>query len=809
MQSLSSSSSSAFRDWNDELQELDSQEMESRFANTRQLAAVGREFLETAFTYGKIIISERSLPVAAKTIRPVAFGGVAGGEKFLHANILFKFALDTLVARGDGSKTWLYGGPDGPDHEAAIKAAGRELLGRDKYWLAWVNGLHLPLMVLIDYKGFRLIAMPLLPISSKMTLRYGSSDGGSTVHASDAQLNAMMEAACRAMNLAGHVVRGTRSGEEVTIHGPADVEGHLGFDGRYYALDFARAFAPEAPAAALDRAAAAAAAGGESASRANSLRSSDAPADLLASPRAAPRHGSGATPTTLRYLRPEFTKRYPTPLCADAFTMWDQASREQAATNRRHIVDATLHLYESVIPAYGATLQGRFDQLWRSLRPDGGVDMSPARTTSDSLDSSAGGDTPCTAWLSVLEEERALLRHSGLASPQGADRPRGSEDTYAGQMEQMLYLISSSSLHQSGLSVRHLGRVRACVSHAALRHVILVDCVARVLKRLLQDRMRTLMDQVAIPSDEPFKDLAVRFLNEVFYASTRESAQTTDFWTTRVKDQLDRRFELLLTEEERSTTHDLRHSLCMKAVFISLARKASIRLSQEASKDLLASGGNFRFGSADIVEVLSTARMPYMWYSNEGLTLLSEGSTFDKSDMHRSARRCYLSAIHSFIKCLSKSEEGGFALLCLTICYGSLAGLRPDQEGFERVWAVAESYRARLLDVWPIDVGYSAWAHLARRAAEKHPALADELREDAARHEEVAALSTTKKGGETLRGLVSRVLARDACIVFNHRYASYGTLLRRKESFVPMDPAQVEAAAAEAAAAEAAATTVL
>ena len=83
------------------------------------------------------------------------------------------------------------------------------------------------------------------------------------------------------------------------------------------------------------------------------------------------------------------------------------------------------------------------------------------------------------------------------------------------------------------------------------------------------------------------------------------------------------------------------------------------------------------------------------------------------------------------------------------------------------------------------------------------------MREDAARHEEVAALSTTKKGGETLRGLVSRVLARDACIVFNHRYASYGTLLRRKESFVPMDPAQVEAAAAEAAAAEAAATTVL
>jgi len=762
--------------------------MESRFANTRQLAAVGREFLETAFTYGKIIISERSLPVGAKTIRPVAFGGVAGGEKFLHANILFKFALDTLVARSDGTKTWLYGGPDGPNHEAAIKAAGRELLGRDKYWLAWVNGLHLPLMVLIDYKGFRLIAMPLLPISSQTTLRYGSSDGGSTVHASDPTLNALMEAACRSMNLAGHVVRGTRSGEEVTIHGPADVEGHLGFDGRYYALDFARAFAPEAPGIALERAAAS----GLSESGA-SLRSSDAPAEL-GSPRqpSTGRPGSTGVPTTLRYLRPEFTKRYPTPLCADAFTMWDLASREQAATNRRLVVEATRHLFDKVIPEYGATLQSRFDQLWRSLRPDGGIDLSPARKSLDASASSAGmsgssGEMPCTAWLSVLEEERALLRHSGLAEPRDSERPVASEDTYAAQMEQMLHLISSSTLHQSGISVRHLGRLRACVSHEALRHVIIVDCVARVLKRLLQDRMRTLMDQVAIPSDEPFKDLAVRFLNEVFYASPAESAHTTDFWTTRIKQQLDERFELLLTDEERATTHDLRHSLCMKAVFISLARKASIRLSPEASQDLLASsGGNFRFGSADILEVLSTARMPYMWYSNEGLTLLSEGSTFDKSDMARSARRCYLSAIHSFIKCLNKAEEGGFALLCLTMCYGSLASLRKDQEGFERVWAVAESYKSRLLEVWPIDVGYLAWARLARTAASRHPQLATELLADAVRHEEFAAMETTRKGSNVLSGLVDRVLARDSCIVFNHRYASYGTLLRRKESYVPM-----------------------
>jgi hypothetical protein len=32
------------------------------------------------------------------------------------------------------------------------------------------------------------------------------------------------------------------------IHGPTDIEGHVGSDGRYYLLDFQRTFPPEYPA---------------------------------------------------------------------------------------------------------------------------------------------------------------------------------------------------------------------------------------------------------------------------------------------------------------------------------------------------------------------------------------------------------------------------------------------------------------------------------------------------------------------------------------------------------------------------------
>jgi hypothetical protein len=59
-----------------------------------QVADLYSNFLYTAKTYGKIIISEVYLPVAEKSIKPADLGGVAGGLKYVAHNIYFKFALD-------------------------------------------------------------------------------------------------------------------------------------------------------------------------------------------------------------------------------------------------------------------------------------------------------------------------------------------------------------------------------------------------------------------------------------------------------------------------------------------------------------------------------------------------------------------------------------------------------------------------------------------------------------------------------------------------------------------------------------------
>jgi Clustered mitochondria len=157
------------------------------------------------------------------------------GKKYICQGILFKFAMDVELRPG----LWMYGG-DRCSNEKAMKAASHEMKGLMCYYQSRTDNLHLPLMCLVHFRGFCLLASSILPISHS-TIRYGSMDAGRQVHASDAELCQLMRQAASKINIAPHLV------SDKTLYGPGDIEGHRGSDGKLYLIDFSRVMPCEAP----------------------------------------------------------------------------------------------------------------------------------------------------------------------------------------------------------------------------------------------------------------------------------------------------------------------------------------------------------------------------------------------------------------------------------------------------------------------------------------------------------------------------------------------------------------------------------
>jgi alpha-tubulin suppressor-like RCC1 family protein len=299
--------SSAF-DWNRRFQQVLLSVAQADSPQERQrcyseLSALVIDFINMATTYARIIIGETFLPLEEKTIKPVDFGGVAGGEKFIVHGILFKFA---------NNRSGLY-----PDEGAAAKVAAHDLKGLRAYFNAGMPGLHYPLMALVDYSGFRLSCQSLLPIDAD-TLVYGSSDGALHVQA-DPKFHQVLLRAANILNCKPHVAG--RGRQTVEVASPVDLEGHMGNDDKAYLVDFSRSMPPEEPVPGL---------------------------------RAA---------TLYRLLRPEFVKQYPVPLCCDAFSAFVPNDAE-AEKHKEEVREATHYLRTVAVPRVAAALSAMLRAGW-------------------------------------------------------------------------------------------------------------------------------------------------------------------------------------------------------------------------------------------------------------------------------------------------------------------------------------------------------------------------------------------------------------------------------------------------------------
>lgn len=139
----------------------------------------------------------------------------------------------------------------------------------------------------------------------------------------------------------------------------------------------------------------------------------------------------------------------------------------------------------------------------------------------------------------------------------------------------------TDELHRVGINCRHLGRVRRALPPSAnnfKQTFVLTEIVARACKNRLRALWRHKLEQMRVPSSEPYLDVAVDFFNALLHNGG-------DLWRApaQLKAQIQTSFPGALTDAELSATYDLRRSVDLAAVLLRLQRLAKVKLTKRVN----------------------------------------------------------------------------------------------------------------------------------------------------------------------------------------------------------------------------------
>jgi hypothetical protein len=288
-----------------------------------------------------------------------------------------------------------------------------------------------------------------------------------------------------------------------------------------------------------------------------------------------------------RLLRPALVERFSArALNSDAFSAFNEYDANKSQQND-DVREATSHLYNRVIPMFAADLERRYGS-------------GPPMTDPEPFSSGEVGgllNVPTTPTLSWIGSDAWLQTHTVGAQYVQRRRPPAAAALAATATATTRCLLASASgcsrfrawrLHKAGINCRHLGRIRALLHSPPLRRVVLSVIAARCMKQELDRRMRAMMSAQsvrAVPSDEPFKRMACEFFNSCFESGCMERCKT--YWTTSLRQQIEQRFPLALSEAEREPDFDLRESVSVSAVFVMAVELSAMKLAPDAEHHLL------------------------------------------------------------------------------------------------------------------------------------------------------------------------------------------------------------------------------
>ncbi|KAJ3051217.1 hypothetical protein HK097_007820 [Rhizophlyctis rosea] len=235
----------------------------------------------------------------------------------------------------------------------SIPAAVEEVLARTSAELRAINAttlasfsnggphLHTPLMALIDYKGFRVVA-------------YADCGSGKTMHVydldgddprTDERAIERLASVGRALNLKPHTVQVGHE-RRVVVHTAASVQVDFNADTKTYQAHNLHDILPHDYYAGSTTSA-----NVHLQSRPCTPTTAHPPTPLLPAS-SSPAAQSGPPPRSTRRLRPEFLIAYQTPISSDSLTIHSGAGRKEREVNDAECAKAGRFLRESWVPAF-------------------------------------------------------------------------------------------------------------------------------------------------------------------------------------------------------------------------------------------------------------------------------------------------------------------------------------------------------------------------------------------------------------------------------------------------------------------------
>lgn len=133
-------------------------------------------------------------------------------------------------------------------------------------------------------------------------------------------------------------------------------------------------------------------------------------------------------------------------------------------------------------------------------------------------------------------------------------------------------------LHRVGINLCYLGHIRSFIEDkdCAISKNLLTEVCTRTINKMIQATLRKEALRLCVPAEDPYRHIILHFLNEYMLKNSN------NFWLhSELKDQINQRFELCLTTEEKRPDFDLRKRIDIRKVFEKLTRKSGIMIKEE------------------------------------------------------------------------------------------------------------------------------------------------------------------------------------------------------------------------------------